>query len=218
VWRRARAADLAGPLLAPLAAPGRFTLVAGSTWPADERVLLETWLAVRRHDPRARLVIAPHEPTPAHLAPIEAWASQHRVRVLRLSAVGESPDVAAADVVLVDRVGVLGELYALGHAAFVGGGFHDAGLHSVLEPAAFGIPVCFGPTHGDSRDAALLLAAGGATSVGTPRVMAELIRRWMTSPVLRAHAGDAARTVVTDGLGADERAWQVVQRLLPKPA
>ena len=68
---------------------------------------------------------------------------------------------------LVDRIGVLGELYALATAAFVGGGFHAAGLHSVLEPAAFGAPVLFGPRYAKSRDAKLLLACGGGATAAT---------------------------------------------------
>ena len=66
-------------------------------------------------------------------------------------------------------LGVLGDLYALADVAFVGGGFHGAGLHSVLEPAAFGVPVLFGPRHEASRDASLLLAAD-AGGVGERRV------------------------------------------------
>ena len=64
----------------------------------------------------ARLIIAPHEPTPEHLAPIERWAAAAGLTLSRLGDV--SPDV---DVVLVDRVGVLGDLYALADAAYVGG-------------------------------------------------------------------------------------------------
>jgi 3-deoxy-D-manno-octulosonic-acid transferase len=214
-WRRAAVVDRGSALLAPLVSD-RFTLVAGSTWPADEEHLLDAWLAVRRQNPRARLVIAPHEPATGHLAPIERWASTHGISIARL---GDATTTAgrAADVILVDRVGVLGELYAVGDAAFVGGAFHDAGLHSVLEPAAFGIPVAFGPQHGGSRDASLLLVAGGAVSAGTSRVIAEQLRRWMTSDALREHAGAAARAVVEGGLGADERTWALVERLLGEP-
>ncbi|MDF1501987.1 glycosyltransferase N-terminal domain-containing protein, partial [Roseisolibacter sp. H3M3-2] len=217
VWRRAAAADRASPLLAPLAperSGGRFTLVAGSTWPADEEVLLEAWQTLRRQDARARLLIAPHEPTPAHLGPVEAWARAQRASLARLSAVEAGEATADVDVLLVDRVGVLGELYAVGDAAFVGGGFHAAGLHSVLEPAAYGLPVAFGPGHGDSRDAGLLLAAGGATAAATPRTLAELLRRWRTSDSLRRRAADAARAVERAVLGADGRALALVRELL----
>lgn len=221
VWRRARAlalpedARVALARLAPLARGGRFTLVAGSTWPADEGPLGEAWAALRRQDPRARLVLAPHEPTPAHLAPLERWAAGQRLTPARWSHLLGAPEAAdGADVVLVDRVGVLAELYAAADAAFVGGGFHTAGLHSVLEPAAFGVPVTFGPQHTNSRDAGLLLAAGGAFAAPTGRALAEVLRRLRTSDTLRTQAGAAARGVVEGGLGADERTWALVQGLL----
>ena len=109
---------------------------------------------------------------------------------------------------------MLADLYAAGDAAFVGGGFHAAGLHSVLEPAAAGVPVAFGPRHAGSRDAGLLIAAGGGTAVATARVLAELLKRWRTSAALRTQAGGAARAVVEAGLGADERTWALVAELL----
>ncbi len=161
VWARAAGADRHGALLAPLASP-RPTLVAGSTWPADERALFAAWTAVRSRVPAARLIIAPHEPTAAHLEPLERAAAEQGLTWARLGA----DSARAADVVIVDRVGVLGELYALAAAAFVGGGFHAAGLHSVLEPAAFGAPVAFGPQFAMSRDAGLLIACGGGASAG----------------------------------------------------
>ncbi|MGH7654352.1 MAG: 3-deoxy-D-manno-octulosonic acid transferase, partial [Gemmatimonadaceae bacterium] len=126
-WARAKAAA-ANALLAPLVSE-RPTLVAGSTWPADEAPLLTAWRAVRERAPAARLVIAPHEPTPAHLEPISRWAAGCG---LRCATVGD-PAASAADVVLVDRVGVLCDLYALADIAYVGGWFHSAGLHSVIE-------------------------------------------------------------------------------------
>ena len=99
--------------------------------------------------PKRRDVLrfAPHEPTPSHLAPIEHWAAQASLSVARIDAA----DVRT-DVVLIDRVGVLGAIYALADVAFVGGGFHAAGLHSVIEPAAFGVPVLFGPRHEATHD------------------------------------------------------------------
>jgi 3-deoxy-D-manno-octulosonic-acid transferase len=209
VWARAQAADPGGPLLSPLR-NSRPTLVAGSTWPADERVLLPAWIALRDAVPDARLVIAPHEPTPAHLAPIERWAAEQRLHLVRLSA----PGAGDADVVLVDRVGVLGDLYALADVAFVGGGFHAAGLHSVLEPAVFGAPVLFGPRHANSRDAGLLLAAGGAVSTRDTHALGRTLAGWLGDRAASSAAGTAARQVVEGGLGAAERSYALVARLL----
>ena len=209
VWARARAAGSGSALLGPLASP-RPTLVAGSTWPADEAVLLPAWLDVRRRVPGARLVVAPHEPTPPHLAPVERWAAANRIALARLGA----PEAATADVVLVDRVGVLGDLYALADAAFVGGGFHAAGLHSVLEPAAFGAPVLFGPRHENSRDAGLLVAAGGGASVGDREALAARLIEWLGDARAGEAAGSQAQRLVEEGLGAARRSWELVLELL----
>ena len=211
VWARAQGVNRESALLAPLATD-RFTLVAGSTWPADEAQLLPAWSRLARHHaaPRPRLVIAPHEPTAVHVAPIERWASSERLRAARLA----EPAAADADVIIVDRVGVLGDLYALADVAFVGGGFHAAGLHSVLEPAAFGAPVLFGPLHHASRDARLLLDADAALSAATDDELVRALDHWLTDSAARRTAGDAARAVVHRGLGAAERSWALVEGLL----
>ncbi|MFN8666455.1 MAG: glycosyltransferase N-terminal domain-containing protein [Gemmatimonadaceae bacterium] len=223
VAQRARSVDRASPLLAPLLAPGgatpphatagasaRATLVAGSTWPSDEAVLLPAWERVRASVPGARLIIAPHEPTEGHLAPIEAWGRSREVGVVRLGAAGQE----TAEVILVDRVGVLGELYALADAAFVGGGFHDAGLHSVLEPAAFGAPVAFGPRFGNARDAALLAERGGGSPVSNVDAAARVLARWLGTPAAGRDAGAQARSLVESGVGAADRSLALVERLL----
>ncbi|HRN54089.1 MAG TPA: hypothetical protein PK788_11370, partial [Gemmatimonadaceae bacterium] len=195
-------------LLAPLRST-RPTLVAGSTWPADDAVLLPAWRALRAAVPDARLLIAPHEPTEAHLAPIRRWAQESGLALATLDAA-----TAADDVVLVDRVGVLGDLYALATAAFVGGGFHAAGLHSVLEPASFAAPVLFGPRHQGSRDARLLYEARGGEPVRDVPELVRALRILFTEPDTRARAGDAALGVVRDGVGAAERSYKLVEGLL----
>ena len=209
VWARAQSATLDSPLLAPLR-NDRPTLVAGSTWPADERYLLEAWSRIRDVHPEMRLIIAPHEPTPIHLAPIDRWCDASQLRCARLAAA----DVGDADVIVVDRVGVLGDLYALADLAFVGGGFHAAGLHSVLEPAAFGIPVVFGPRHANSRDADLLLRARAAATASDTTSLEATLTAWLEDEPARRAAGKSARDVVRAGLGAAERSFELVASLL----
>ena len=209
VWARVRAVDRATGFVAALASD-RPTLVAGSTWPADERPLLAAWARVMAALPDARLIIAPHEPTDAHVRPVERWAIDAGLRGARLGA----PDAAAADVVIVDRVGVLGDLYALASVAYVGGGFHSAGLHSVLEPAAFGVPVLFGPRFTNSRDAELLITAGGGATADSAAAIETRLTDWLSDDGLRAETGRAARDLVESGLGAAERSWEIVSELL----
>jgi 3-deoxy-D-manno-octulosonic-acid transferase len=206
VWKRANAAPL--PLVQSLRSSAP-TLVAGSTWPPDETHLLAAWVEVKKRVPDARLIIAPHEVTDDHLHGISDWSAANGLTLSRLS----SPD-PSTDVVLVDRYGILGDLYAVADVAYVGGGFHAAGLHSVLEPAAFGVPVLMGPQHHKSREASALLAAGGAQVATDASDLCGRLVRLFKSRDARDHAGAAARAVVEGGLGAAERSYALVRELL----
>ena len=209
VWLRAR--KPASSLVQSFKS-SRPTLVAGSTWPSDEKHLLPAWLRIREKIPDARLIIAPHELDDGHLESIVKWARSHSLRVNRI----DSPDARGADVLLVDRFGILGDLYALADVAYVGGAFHAAGLHSVLEPAAFGAPVLFGPLYQKSRDALKLLAAAGGASVNGEVDLSIRLADWLGSVAARDAAGTAAKVMVQNELGAAERSYQLVMTLLPQ--
>ena len=209
VWMRAQRP--ASPLVQRLRS-SRPTLVAGSTWPSDEEHLLAAWTRIREKIPDARLIIAPHETTDAHLRSIERWARSHSLSVARLHA----PEATSADVIVVDVHGVLGDLYALADTAYVGGGFHSAGLHSVLEPAAFGAPVLFGPRHDKSRDAGKLILAGGGAAVTGAADLTIRLGYWLGSVAARDSAGSSARAMVQTSLGAAERSYELVTALLAR--
>ncbi|HEY6088321.1 MAG TPA: glycosyltransferase N-terminal domain-containing protein [Gemmatimonadaceae bacterium] len=209
VWLRARRPI--SPLVQSLRS-ARPTLVAGSTWSSDEAHLLPAWIRIRDKIPDARLVIAPHEAIDSHLRPIESWARSAGLRLSRLDA----NDAKDADVILVDRYGILGDLYALADAAFIGGGFQPAGLHSVLEPAAFGAPVLFGPGIERSRDPAKLIECGGGAMVTGEIDLSLRLADWLGSVAARDTAGTAAREMVESGLGAAERSFALVTSLLAR--
>ena len=209
VWLRAQKPT---PSLVQSVKSSRPTLVAGSTWPSDEEHLLPAWLRSREKIPDARLIIAPHELDDGHLESIIKWARSHSLRVNRI----DSPDAPDADVLLVDRFGILGDLYALADVAYVGGAFHAAGLHSVLEPAAFGAPVLFGPRYQKSRDAVKLLAAAGGATVNGEADLSIRLADWLGSVPARDTSGAAAKAMVQGELGAAERSYQLVTTLLPR--
>jgi len=207
VWARAQKSP--SPLTQSLHS-SRPTLVAGSTWPSDEERLLPAWLRIREKIPDARLIIAPHAVSDAHLRSIERWARDNALRLERL----DSKRTASADIILVDRYGVLGDLYALADVAYVGGGFQSAGLHSVLEPAAFGAPVLFGPRNEKSRDPARLTDAGGGAEINGPVDLSIRLGDWLGSTTARDGAGSQARAMVQQGVGAAERSYELVATLL----
>ncbi len=210
VWGRATAPNVKRDALLERYSDERLTLVAGSTWPSDEQRLLKAWNRVKSELGAVRLMIAPHELSISHLAAIERWASESGLTLSRTSDMRDS----RSDVVLVDQYGILGDLYALADAAYVGGGFHDAGLHSLLEPAAFGAPVLFGPMHTDNRDAKLLVAGGGGMRCpGTGDIAARLLA-WFTNARVRDRAGQSARRVVEAGLGGADRSAELVNTLM----
>jgi 3-deoxy-D-manno-octulosonic-acid transferase len=207
VWARAHRSP---PPFVEALRSSRPTLVAGSTWPADETHLLPVWNRIRDKIPDARLIIAPHETSEAHIRSIEGWAREHAVTLARI----DQDDAPAADVILVDRYGILGDLYALADVAYVGGGFHAAGLHSVLEPAAFGAPVLFGPRHQRSREAAKLVQVGGGAVVTGQIDLSIRLGDWLGSLPARDAAGSSARAMVESGVGAAERSFELVTALL----
>ena len=228
---RLAAADRSSPHLRALGAraPGAPPVVlAGSTWPSDELVLLPALGNLRSRGFHFRLVIAPHEPTPGHLAALEKRILGHLgsgAAVVRLSSLLSSGDLeplptgtlpSGNQVVVVDQVGVLAELYTTATIAFVGGAFHGAGLHSVIEPAAAGVPVLFGPRHAGSRDARLLLEAGGARAARDGGELAAALEAWLTNEAARAAAGAAARAVVEQGKGAADRSLHMVIGLVER--
>jgi 3-deoxy-D-manno-octulosonic-acid transferase len=209
VWQRAQSVDRTTGMLHKLASD-RPTLVAGSTWPADEGPLLEAIQRVRARVPALRVIIAPHELNAGHLDPIVQWASKAGLSLARVDAV----DAAAADVILVDRYGVLGDLYALATVTFVGGGFHGAGLHSVLEPASYGAPVLFGPQHHKSRDALMLIASDGARAVESAAQIEMVLSELLADAARTRRLGDNAREMVRRGTGAAAKSLALVERLM----
>ncbi|MYA33361.1 MAG: hypothetical protein F4Y33_06805 [Gemmatimonadales bacterium] len=212
---RARAAGTAASFRAALGATHGAVprLVAGSTWPVDERALLDAVSAVRRDGgPGWQLVIAPHEPTAAHVDALVASCTARGHRVIRWSEIGDAAAGPDASVIVFDEVGRLAELYAAGDVAYVGGGLGGTGLHNVLEPAAAGLPVVFGPRHDRADARALASAAGGLVSPAG--ALADTLAGLARPPRRRRHAR-AARAFVAAGAGAADRTADLLRPLWP---
>lgn len=127
-------------------------LIAGSTWPQDESLLQSVWPGL----PAGwKLVIAPHEIDRPHVRQVAALFGGEALLFSALSA-GET--AAGKRVLIIDNIGMLSSLYRYGEIAFIGGGFNKGGIHNILEPAVFGLPVLFGPVYEKFVEAAALVA------------------------------------------------------------
>ncbi len=123
------------------------TIVCGSTWPQDEAVLFEAFAQLKS---AMKFIVAPHEPTAMHLHDIETQLAQRGLTSARYST-ATNFDV---NVLLIDQVGILADMYKWGTFAFVGGSFRKT-VHSVMEPLASGCITFFGPLHLNNREALL---------------------------------------------------------------
>jgi 3-deoxy-D-manno-octulosonic-acid transferase len=182
------------------------TLVAGSTWPEDEDVLLDAWMRLKL--PRS-LLLVPHEPEERHLRKIEKKLDSLCLRHGRYSSLKEA---VSWDVLLVDERGALAELYGAGALAFVGGGYHRH-IHSIVEPVAHGLPVSFGPKFRRSPEAVALGATDGAMALpegAAGAVLAEWLEKMATEKEMRARADEPLRVFLQIHRGAGERVAEFV--------
>ena len=176
-------------------------LIAGSTWPADERILLDWW---RRHRPEDwKLFIIPHEPTPTHVRQLLEQTGGRAALYSRFDRAAADKDILIGDV-----KGLLKYVYRYGDLAYIGGGF-GKGIHNTLEAAVYGIPVIFGPRYEKFKEARDLIATGGARSINGAEDFETIMRLWNDAGH-RRDAGRKARAYVESRAGATERMLQAL--------
>ena len=178
---------------------------------------LETFASLSTDHPQLRLVLVPRHPE--RFEAVAAMLDESRVvwqRRSQLDRDGADPD---ARVLLVDTVGELGDWWGTASVAFVGGSMGDRGGQNMIEPAAYGAAVCFGPNTRNFRDVVdRLLAKGAAAVVHDRNELAQFVARSIESPAFAANLGQRAQQFVRSQLGATERTLAAIETLCPMPA
>jgi 3-deoxy-D-manno-octulosonic-acid transferase len=188
---------------------GKTVIVIGSSWEADERLLLPAFEEYCAERPDILVILVPHEPTEDHLAELEARI-EGRLSSIRFS---QLVSYNGERVVIVDSVGILVSLYQYAHLVYVGGGF-GAGVHNVLEPAVYGVPVMIGPNHRNSNEAMELIARDAVVTVDGDAAVRDALRPLFSDPGLRDRMGKTALSFVNERRGATARIVAYLEKLL----
>ena len=149
-------------------------IIIGSSWPEDEVVFIPF---INTAPQGVKFIIAPHEIDENHIQDIEKKLC---VTFMRYSALGNNSYLENVQVLIMDNIGMLSALYKYGNIAYVGGAFKQ-GLHNILEPLSFGLPVIFGPHIKQFPEAILFSEAGGAISIDTTDKLTTVIKTLLNS-------------------------------------
>jgi len=193
--------------------PERPVIIAASTLRGEEEPVLDAFQRIRATWGNALLIIAPRKPE--RFVEAERLAQQRGWRVARRKElpVDAEPRV---DVVILDTIGELAQLYQIATLVFVGGSLADAGGHNILEPAVFGKPIVFGPhMHNFAEISRTFLENRGAVQVHSATGLETVLVDLLSDPVRRASLGAAARALVEANRGARQRSLAVITQLLP---
>jgi 3-deoxy-D-manno-octulosonic-acid transferase len=208
VWQRSADAKKKH-LIPPAILKGKKLFLAGSTWPEDEEVLIPSIKKILQYDSNVLVILVPHEPTEDALEDVENKIGS-KPRSIRFSNLN---DYANERIIIVDSIGILLALYQYANVAYVGGSFRQ-GIHNVLEPAVYGIPVVFGPKHTNSQEAMELARRGGGFIVNDQQECYRTLRMLLDDAKANTAAGKQALMLVEENIGATERFIQCLEKSL----
>jgi len=170
-------------------------VVCGSTWPEDESILASY---INNHKGVARFVIAPHQIKEQQLVRLEHSLLVNTVRYSQMT----EKDPKYADVLIIDTIGLLSKIYSYADLAYVGGALGNTGLHNILEPATFGIPILTGPHIERFPEAQRLRQLAGLYTVSEYQELKTLLDKLLLDASFRAQTGMIAGHFINSNTGA----------------
>ena len=171
-------------------------LISGSVWMEDLEAL-STFISGNE----TKIILAPHDVSDKMVLRIISFL---KVPAIRYSLINEQTDLANSKVLIIDSIGMLASLYALADVAYVGGAFKQ-GLHNILEPAVYGIPVIFGPETTGFPEAAEILKEGGGFSIKDKNELNELLCLLFNDSTRRLESGKKNSDFIQTRKGATEK-------------
>jgi 3-deoxy-D-manno-octulosonic-acid transferase len=184
-------------------AQGKEVLIAGSTWPKDEENIIK-YLNETKNS--YKYIIAAHEVDEDHINNITSKIQKSWVRYTKAT----KEEIDAAEVLVIDCIGVLSSLYRYGTVSYIGGGF-GRGIHNTLEAATFGLPVIFGPNYHKFQEAKDLIEIGASKYYENYSELKNLLDIFYENSEKRNYSGLQSRNYVDRMRGASDKILSEIQ-------
>ncbi len=175
----------------------KLCVVFGSTWPEDDKLYLD--FINSNENPDVKFVIAPHNIKSSYVASLK---NQLKVKTICYSELTGNDNLTDYKVFILDTIGYLSKAYSYADIAYVGGGAGSTGLHNILEPAVFGIPILIGKTYGKFPEAKSLIELGGVTSLASSSAFNSTLQALIKNEVLRKQQGEVTKSFIESNTGA----------------
>jgi 3-deoxy-D-manno-octulosonic-acid transferase len=171
------------------------TIVVGSSWPKDESLLVDY---INKTHEKVKFIIAPHNIKSEQIQELKKTISKKTV----LFSEKEAKNLADFDVFIIDTIGILTNIYSYADIAYVGGGFGNPGVHNILEPATFGVPIIIGPNFSHFAEATALVNMEGCISIANKNELSDAFSNLIRNEDIRNEKGHICSTFVQMNKGA----------------
>ena len=184
-------------------------IVCGSTWPEDEAVLIDY---INKASDDVKFIIAPHE---INASKIESFRKNIQ-KQSSLFSKNEETNIAEYKVLIIDTVGLLTKIYSYADIAYIGGGMGDTGLHNILEPATFGVPIVIGNHFVKFPEAKELKELKGLFSISNATECSKILEKLVTDKNARIESGKIAKKFIENNKGATNTTMNYIKQLKGK--
>jgi 3-deoxy-D-manno-octulosonic-acid transferase len=184
-------------------------IVCGSTWPEDEAVLIDY---INKAPDHVKFIIAPHE---IKTSKIESFRKNIEKKS-SLFSTKKSTNISQYNVLIIDTVGLLTKIYSHADIAYIGGGMGDTGLHNILEPATFGVPIVIGNRFEKFPEAKELKELKGLFSISNATECSKTLEKLVTDKNTRIKSGKIAKKFIENNKGATKIIMNYIKQLKGK--
>lgn len=191
---------------------GQTTIICGSTWYPDEQILVPVFSKyISSHS--IKIIIAPHQPDEKNVSKLIKLLENNKITYCRFTHLSNSniDEYKNSNVLIIDTVGVLNKIYRYGYLAYIGGGFTD-GIHNILEPAVYGLPVIFGPKYEKFYEAVELIKSKGAFTIKNISEFDNVLGKLLNDKQLYNSSQKAVNTFIKEHQGAVEKTISELKR------